>query len=390
MSQKRPRWEHEMFASRGPNAVACATCQFRSTVAEDGGILDHAGTDTCEIYQFPDSKPEDVYYDGAECEFYEPADDKPLSLLLGVAVGDALGVPVEFKKRGTFHVAGMQGYGTHNQPPGTWSDDTSLTLALADNLLPDRCSLESIATGLQLWYFNAWYTPHGKVFDVGNATAKAIKRLKDGVTPEKAGGTGEKDNGNGSLMRISPLTFYMYGVWDRANRYEIVKRVSSMTHAHEWSVTACFIYVEMLNKILKGRDKKQGYAELRDDFSKRTPFISQEALAKFDRILGGDISKLGENDIRSSGFVVDTLEAALWCFFTTENYRDAVLKAVNLGDDTDTTGAVTGALAGLAYGTEGIPKEWVKQLAGYEEIQRIAQEMPRWDYFRSPGYVEKF
>ena len=255
MSRKRPKWEHEMFASRGPNAVACATCQFRSTVAEDGGILDHAGTDTCEIYQFPDSKPDDVYYDGAECEFYEPADDKPLSLLLGVAVGDALGVPVEFKKRGTFHVAGMQGYGTHNQPPGTWSDDTSLTLALADNLLPDRCSLESIATGFQLWYFNAWYTPHGKVFDVGNATAKAIKRLKDGVAPEKAGGIREKDNGNGSLMRISPLTFYMYGVWDRANRYEIVKRVSSMTHAHEWSVTACFIYVEMLNKILKGRDK---------------------------------------------------------------------------------------------------------------------------------------
>lgn len=386
MSGKRPRWESEMFAPQHINPVSCETCKFRATVANDGSPLDRASTGNCKIYEFPEKKPNDVYYDGAECEFYEKADDRPLALILGVAVGDALGVPVEFKARGTFLVTGMQGYGTHNQPAGTWSDDTSLTLALADNLLPneanDKPDLESIAWGFTEWYDKAAYTPHGKVFDVGNATAKAITRLKKGVAPEKAGGAGERDNGNGSLMRIAPLAFYMYGIQKPEERFRIVKAVSSLTHAHEWSVAACYIYVEMLNKLRMGRKKKEAYAELREDFRRGVPFISKATLAKFVRILENDISALPEEEIRSSGFVIDTLEAAFWCFLTTDNYKDAVLKAVNLGDDTDTTGAVTGALAGLAYGLDSIPQEWLDQLAAYDEVRRIAVKMPRWDYFR--------
>lgn len=385
MSEKRPRWESELFAPQHINPVACRTCKFRATVFH-GEQLDNADTGSCEIYEYPESKPNDVYFDGADCEFYEKADDKPLALILGVAVGDALGVPVEFKARGTFLVTGMQGYGTHNQPPGTWSDDTSLTLALADNLFPDGVQdtpdLESIAWGFTEWYDNAAYTPHGKVFDVGDATAKAVKRLKEGVVPEQAGGAGERDNGNGSLMRIAPLTFYMFGIRKPEERFRIVKAVSSLTHAHAWSVAACYIYVEMLNKLRMGRKKKEAYAELREDFARGMPFISKPTLAKFVRILENDISTLPEKDIRSSGFVIDTLEAAFWCFLTTANYKDAVLKAVNLGDDTDTTGAVTGALAGLAYGLDSIPQEWLNQLAAYEEVRRIAVKMPRWDYFR--------
>lgn len=384
MSDKRPRWEKEIWTVQHPNAVACKTCKFRATVANDGSPLDRASTDTCEIYEAPERKPSDVLWDGAECEFYEKADDRPLALILGVAVGDALGVPVEFKKRGTFHVTNMQGYGTHHQPPGTWSDDTSLTLALADNLLADgdRPDLECIAWGFTEWYDKAAYTPYGKVFDVGNATAAAIKRLKKGVAPEKAGGADERDNGNGSLMRVAPLAFYMFGIRDAEERFRIVRDVSSITHAHEWSVAACYIYVEMLNKLRMGRKRKAAYAELREDFARGVPFISKATLAKFVRILENDISLLPEEEIRSSGFVIDTLEAALWCFLTTDNYKDAVLKAVNLGEDTDTTGAVTGALAGLAYGLDAIPREWLDQLAGREEIQRIAIRMPRWDYFR--------
>lgn len=381
MSEKRPRWEKEIWTTQGPNAIACMTCKFRATVFR-GNQQDNADTAHCEIYEAPESKPDDVYFGGAECEFYEKADDKPLALILGVAVGDALGVPVEFKARGTFHVSGMQGYGTHNQPPGTWSDDTSLTLALADNLLPESYELSDIAWGFIDWYDNAAYTPHGKVFDVGNATAKAVKRLKEGVAPEKAGGTGERDNGNGSLMRIAPLAFYMFGIREAQERFRIVRDVSSITHAHEWSVAACYIYVEMLNKLRMGREKKEAYAELREDFARGVPFISTETLAKFVRILKNDISTLPVEEIRSSGFVIDTLEAAFWCFLTTANYKDAVLKAVNLGDDTDTTGAVTGALAGLAYGLDSIPKAWLDQLAAYDEVRRIAVKMPRWDYFR--------
>lgn len=381
MSGKRPRWEKEIWTTQGPNAVACMTCKFRATVFR-GNQQDNADTAHCEIYEDPESKPDDVYFDGAECEFYEKADDRPLALILGVAVGDALGVPVEFKKRGTFYVTDMQGYGTHDQPSGTWSDDTSLTLALADGLLPDEVNLEGIAYRFTDWYDDAAYTPHGKVFDVGNATAEAIKRLKKGVAPEKAGGTGERDNGNGSLMRIAPLTFYMYGIREAEARFRIVRDVSSLTHAHEWSVAACYIYVEMLNKLRMGRKKKAAYAELREDFARGVPFISKATLGKFVRILENDISTLPEEEIRSSGFVVDTLEAAFWCFMTTDNYKDAVLKAVNLGDDTDTTGAITGALAGLAYGLDSIPQEWREQLAAYDEVRRIAVAMPRWDYFR--------
>lgn len=381
MSGKRPRWESELFASQGPNPVACRTCKFRSTVFR-GKQLDNADTAHCGIYEGPESKPNDVYFDGAECEFYEKADDKPLALIMGVAVGDALGVPVEFKKRGTFHVSGMQGYGTHHQPPGTWSDDTSLTLALADNLLPESCGLPDVARAFIEWYDKAAYTPHGEVFDVGNATAEAIKRLKKGVPPEKAGGSGECDNGNGSLMRIAPLAFYMSGIRKAEERFRIVREVSSLTHAHEWSVAACYIYVEMLNKLRMGRTKKVAYAALREDFARGVPFISKGTLARFGRILENDISLLPEEDIRSSGFVIDTLEAAFWSFLTTDTYRDAVLKAVNLGEDTDTTGAVTGAMAGLAYGLDAIPKKWLEQLAAREEILRIAVKMPRWDLFR--------
>ena len=384
MSVRRPRWEKEQWTAQSPNATACETCKFRASLAPSGRQLDRADTCNCEIFEYPDNKPSDVLWDGAECEFYEKADDRPLALILGVAVGDALGVPVEFRKRGTFNVTGMQGYGTHNQPAGTWSDDTSLTLALADNLLAggDRPDLEGIAWGFTSWYDNAAYTPHGKVFDVGSATAEAIRRLKKGVAPEKAGGTDERDNGNGSLMRIAPLTFYMFGVRKAEERFRIVRDVSSITHAHEWSVAACYIYVEMLNKLRVGRRKKAAYAELRGDFARGVPFISSATLGKFVRILENDISTLPEEEIRSGGFVIDTLEAAFWCFMTTDNYRDAVLKAVNLGDDTDTTGAVTGALAGLAYGLDSIPQEWRDQLAAYDEVRRIAVAMPRWDHFR--------
>ncbi len=130
------------------------------------------------------------------------------------------------------------------------------------------------------------------------------------------------------------------------------------------------------------REKKAAYAELQGDFARGVPFISKATLQNFTGILENDISTVPEEKIRSSGFVIDTLEAAFWSFMTTDNYRDAVLKAFNLGNDTDTTGAVTGALAGLAYGLYSIPLEWRRQLTAYDEIQRIAIAMPRWDYFR--------
>ncbi|MDR2483369.1 MAG: ADP-ribosylglycohydrolase family protein [Treponema sp.] len=295
------------------------------------------------------------------------------SLLLGLAVGDALGVPVEFRPRGSFRVDGVQGYGTHNQPPGTWSDDTSLTLCLADSL-SRGFSPDDIARNFIRWRDEAAFTAHGAVFDIGISTAKAISRLKSGAAPDQAGCAGVNENGNGSLMRIAPLVFYLTGR-PEAERFQITRTVSSITHAHPWSVAACFIYLEYLRKLASGTDKTAAYTELRRDFQGGIPYIAPDTLGKFARILRTDIIALPETSIRSGGFVIDTLEAAFWCFLTTDSYRDAVLKAVNLGDDTDTTAAVTGALSGLIYGVDAIPAEWLDALAASGDIRRLAGAM---------------
>jgi ADP-ribosylglycohydrolase len=283
------------------------------------------------------------------------------ALLLGLAVGDALGVPVEFRPRGSFRVSGMQGYGTHNQPPGTWSDDTSLALCLCDSLTRGF-DLDDIARNFIKWRDQGAFTARGDVFDIGGTTARAIAGLKAGVRPAEAGGRGERDNGNGSLMRIAPLVFYLKGK-PLPERFQAAQAVSSLTHAHPISVAACFIYLEYLLKLLDGIGKRKAYARLQFDFQKNCSFIDGQTLNRFARILQDDISALPESAIRSGGFVVDTLEAALWCFLNTENYAAAVLRAVNLGDDSDTTGAVTGALAGLTYGPEDIPEAWRQGIA---------------------------
>jgi ADP-ribosylglycohydrolase len=172
-------------------------------------------------------------------------------------------------------------------------------------------------------------------------------------------------------MRIAPLVFCLAGK-PAAERYNIAKSVSSITHAHPWSVAACFMYLEYLLKLLSGTGKDTAYAGLCGDFKAGNPYIGGDTLDKFSRILRMDIRSVPESGIKSGGFVIDTLEAALWCFLTTGNYRDAVLKAVNLGDDTDTTAAVTGALAGLTYGLDSIPAAWLDTLSGSAEILRIS------------------
>ena len=295
------------------------------------------------------------------------------SLLLGLATGDALGVPVEFLPRGSFHIKGMRGYGTHHQPPGTWSDDTSLALCLADSLSRGFDPAD-IARNFVKWRDEGAFAAHGKVFDIGISTERAIRNLKAGTAPEKSGCSGASENGNGSLMRIAPLVFYIAGKPQSA-RFNITKTVSAITHAHAWSVAACFIYMEYLRKLLRGQDKNAAYTELQNDFRDGSPHIDGETLSKFARVLRDDIRSLPESAIRSGGFVIDTLEAALWCFLTTDNYRDAVLKAVNLGDDTDTTAAVAGGLAGLYYGSDAIPSEWRESLAARADICRLAENL---------------
>lgn len=300
------------------------------------------------------------------------------SALLGLAVGDALGVPVEFKERDylkRFPVHDMIAFGTHDQPAGTFSDDTSLALCLAD-ALTQGYDIYTIAENFRLWCFQGFWSARGEVFDIGIATREAIGRLDEGVEPVLAGGFGEYSNGNGSLMRILPLLFYIKDM-SIEERYRITKEVSSITHRHVRSIIACFYYLEFARRLLYGNDLVSIYKLLQTEIPEFLELldINPDELKRFDRLLKADIYKLDEDDIQSSGYVIHTLEASIWCLMTTENYKDAVLKAVNLGSDTDTTAAVVGGLAGLLYSWQSIPVHWLDVLAKKEAIVTLCNKL---------------
>lgn len=299
--------------------------------------------------------------------------------LLGVAVGDAVGVPFEFKSRNQLKenpAVDMVGHGSHNQPAGTWSDDSSLTFCLAE-MLCRKYSLNELSNRFINWKNFAYWTAHDEVFDMGIATSAAIHKLAMGIDPVLAGGGGEGDNGNGSLMRILPILFFVREM-DISKRFLKIKEVSSLTHRHIRSVICCFIYIEYALELLRGKDKATAYKNVCtgvNQFLFETDTCSNDELEIFKRILSGSIGDLKEDEIKSSGYVIHTLEAALWCILNTDCYKDTVLKAVNLGSDTDTTAAVAGGLAGLIYGWESIPQGWLSKLAKRQEIEDLSERL---------------
>ncbi len=299
--------------------------------------------------------------------------------ILGLVVGDALGVPVEFEERETLKknpVTDMKGYGTYKQPPGTWSDDSSLALCLADELTKGF-SLQNIAESFVNWLYNNHWTPRGEVFDVGNTTGAAIERLKEGFSPEESGIKNEKSNGNGALMRILPLLFYVRRNQNDLERYEIIRKVSAITHAHVRSALSCFYYLEFAGLLMEDHGPKEAYKEANLRFLRLADKLSvePEEMAHFERLTNGEIDTLPEDKIYTDTYVIYTLEASIWVILVTDNYKEAVLKAVNLGKDTDTTAAVAGGLAGLLYTTEGIPENWLNQIAKLEEIETVIENL---------------
>lgn len=293
------------------------------------------------------------------------------SCIVGLAVADALGVPVEFKSREELDadpVTGMRAYGTHHQPAGTWSDDTSMTLCALDALAQPEFSWAAVMENFVRWYRDAAYTATDKLFDIGISCHQAIDNYsRQHLEALECGGTGERDNGNGSLMRILP--FILYAPEDLG----FIEDASDLTHAHRRSEMACGVYALLLEGILEqgrngipaARKKAETIYGSEDEWSHYAPLLTIETRSR--------------DSIRSGGYVVDTLEAALWCLLTTENYRDCVLKAVNLGRDTDTVAAVAGGLAGALYGMEGIPQEWLDALLRREDIEELCEKAAqRW------------
>lgn len=268
--------------------------------------------------------------------------DKRRGIVFGAAVGDALGVPYEFLERDTFECTGMSEGGVHGKPAGTFSDDTSLLLATCASLKErGEVDVEDMRRRFCDWFYKGAYTFDGGAFDVGNATATALERGR--------GCDEERSNGNGSLMRIAPLVFV------HASDDE-VRAVSAITHAHWISTEACVMFVRILDDLMDGE-------RLEDAIARNMPSSERFAFLR-------NLADMPRDAVKSSGFVLDTLGAALWCALHTNGFSDCVLTAVNLGDDSDTTGCVAGALAGAMYGYESIPAEWIDALRGRELIEQ--------------------
>lgn len=302
----------------------------------------------------------------------------------GLILADALGVPVEFQTREQLKknpVINMREYGTYLQPKGTWSDDTSLTLCLLYSLQKGY-NLKDIAKNFVAWKYESAFTPHGEVFDIGTTTSNAIDELATILQAKNYKElellkyqTDENTNGNGSLMRILPL-YYEVKKGGIEQEFEKIRDVSALTHGHIRSAISCLLYLILVDEIIKENDKQTAYKNTQNRmkvfFKKRE--ISEYEQEKFNRLVKNDISFLAENQIKSSGYVIDSLEASIWCFLTTNSYKTAVLKAVNLGEDTDTVGAITGGLAGVFYGEESLPKDWWSVVVDNKGVERMLKK----------------
>lgn len=304
---------------------------------------------------------------------------KYVDCVIGHAVGDAMGVPTEFLIRERLQkkpVTKMIGRGQHDVPAGSWSDDTSMAIATIDSFIKKGVfDYEDILTNFYYWLRDGAFTPNGENFDAGRTCIRAIINFSKGYEPLKSGLTDTYSNGNGSLMRVYPVALYAHT--KKLNEKEIVSLtndLSSLTHAHEISKLGCYIYVRYMLYLLSGLDKSEAYKKIKElDYS----YYSSDALEKYSRILNSDIDKYDLDEISSSGYVVDTLEATLWVLLNHSNYEYTILEAINLGNDTDTIAAIAGSLAGIIYGIKSIPKEWLNTLIKRDYLEELALEFER-------------
>lgn len=297
--------------------------------------------------------------------------EKIKAVVIGHAVGDALGVPVEFADRVELDnspVTDMEGYGTYPYPKGTWSDDTSMSLCTLDVLVKHGIDYDKVMENFGKWYFEDEFTPSGEMFDVGRTCSQAIHNyFSFNQSYLECGMKGEQDNGNGSLMRIHPVVLYLAEKdMPIEEKIEIVHTMSALTHAHDRSKIGCGIYAFVLWELLKNPTM----SAVRDGLDKAADFYKDNPeLQYYNRLFDRTFIITRREDIKSFGYVVATLEAALWCLLTTKSYKECVLKAVNLGDDTDTVAAVAGGLAGALYGFQAIPEEWRNTVIKREYIE---------------------
>jgi ADP-ribosyl-[dinitrogen reductase] hydrolase len=307
------------------------------------------------------------------------------SLLMGVAVGDALGVPFEFsmpEDLETVSFEKMTGYGTHNQPPGTFSDDSSLTFCLVEALI-QRLDAEKTAELFIRWKNEAYWTAGNEVFDIGITTYDALSNFERGMPSHAAAPNDERSNGNGALMRILPLALYFDGrSWQE--KFEHTKAIAQITHGHERSHIACLLYLEISNRVIQ--KKRTGKSLSQEDkihlfestvndvkaFLVEQDFFTTE-WPHFELIFRNITT--ASCPLQNTGYVMHSLQVALHCWMHTNSYEECVIQAIRLGGDTDTNAAIAGGLAGITYDYTSIPERWIKDLLRKDAIFDLAQ---RW------------
>ncbi|EZP30460.1 ADP-ribosylglycohydrolase family protein [Pseudomonas sp. RIT288] len=293
--------------------------------------------------------------------------------LLGLACGDAVGTTVEFKPRGSFQpLTDMVGGGPFHLKPGQWTDDTSMALCLAESLLSKNTFDAADQMGRYLnWWKWGYLSSTGDCFDIGMTVSQALSQYQQTGQPF-AGSTDPFTAGNGSLMRLVPVVLFYFP--DARQIHQFASDSSRTTHAAPEAIECCQLFAEVINKALLGAPKSE-LRKLPD-----SPFVQ----AKVAAIARGDYLTKSVNGIRGSGYSVESLEAALWCFHHTDSFAAAILQAANLGDDADTTAAIVGQVAGAYYGVRAIPAHWLEMLHDGEEIAATADRLLEASRLRVP------
>ena len=290
--------------------------------------------------------------------------DRGVGALVGLAVGDAVGTTLEFEPRDSYApVTDMTGGGPFRLKAGQWTDDTAMALALADSLLahPDLDEAD-LMTRFVDWRQNGTYSCTGRCFDIGNTTAQALSRWRTTGNPV-AGSRDPQSAGNGSLMRLAPVALRHWR--DRNALADIAARQSRTTHAAPEAVDACVAYAGLLANAIGGMPRAEVLS----------PQMGNTCAGNIAAILSGSWRGKARQSVKSSGYVAHALEAALWCVGRTGSFSEAVLLAANLGDDADTTAAITGQLAGALYGVSAIPADWLAKVAWHERIRCTATSL---------------
>lgn len=322
----------------------------RPGAIETAAQLEHVRNCNLVEEALPDTGPEAVR-------------DRAIGALLGLAVGDALGTTGEFQARDSYpRITDLVGGGPFKLPVGAWTDDTAMALALATSL-HEQCGLDEadLMTRFLAWREEGAYSCMGTCFDIGITVGQALSRFKRTGDPI-AGATDPMSAGNGSLMRLSPVAIRYWQ--DDATRRDVAARQSRTTHGAPEAVDACVVFADMLAEAIAGRPRHEVMRLRSAQYSGRIP-----------EVLAGSWRGQTRMTIRSSGYVIDSLEAALWCVARTSSFAEAVLLAANLGSDADTVAAITGQLAGALYGKAGIPARWIERLAWSHQIETMALEL---------------